>query len=52
MNRALELATWSERALEDELVAVRHHITEFSSGRYELWWEDCIINELNARFPN
>ena len=46
-----EVKRWDKKRLEKELADVRYHIANFSFGRYELAYEQALVNELDSRYP-
>jgi hypothetical protein len=49
MDTFTELKTMTKKQLKQELVSVEEHIENFSYGKYELYYREAVLRELDAR---
>ncbi len=49
MDTFTELKTMTKKQLKRELESVEEHIEQFSYGRYELYYREAVLRELEVR---
>lgn len=47
-----QVKSWTVKKLEKELTDIRYHMDNFSVGRWEFWYEDLLVKELEERDKN